>query len=140
MNSSATAEVRFDTELIARYDGRGPRYTSYPTALQFSSDFTAKDYRDFAQRSNATGAPLSLVRSHSILPVALLLLRLQQDRHTQSGPGAPYLDDLHREIDMQAEFFDSSRQVEQLHLGGGTPTYLTRIADARFDRQTRDRV
>ncbi len=38
-------DVFFDQDLIVRYGGRGPRYTSYPTALQFSDTLTADDYR-----------------------------------------------------------------------------------------------
>ncbi len=53
-------KVRFDTDLIVRYGGRGPRYTSYPTALQFSEELTADDYRKNALASNASGVPLSL--------------------------------------------------------------------------------
>ncbi len=53
-------KVCFDTELIVRHGGRGPRYTSYPTALQFSEDLTADDYRENAIASNASGVPLSL--------------------------------------------------------------------------------
>ena len=41
----STESVCFDIDLIRRYDGRGPRYTSYPTALQFDAAFTADDYR-----------------------------------------------------------------------------------------------
>ena len=52
--------VCFDLELIRRYDGRGPRYTSYPTALQFSDKLTVNDYLSNAETSNTSGVPLSL--------------------------------------------------------------------------------
>ena len=52
--------VCFDLDLIRRYDGRGPRYTSYPTALQFSDALTEDDYRKNSLASNAGGLPLSL--------------------------------------------------------------------------------
>jgi oxygen-independent coproporphyrinogen-3 oxidase len=52
--------IEFDQELVERYGGRGPRYTSYPTALQFSDRLTESDYRENAAASNASGAPLSL--------------------------------------------------------------------------------
>ncbi|MDM8569729.1 coproporphyrinogen III oxidase, partial [Thiotrichales bacterium HSG1] len=47
----------FDIDLIRRYDKAGPRYTSYPTAVQFNSDFNETSYRTHAQNSNK---PLSL--------------------------------------------------------------------------------
>ena len=56
----AVSPVRFDEALVARYGGRGPRYTSYPTALQFSESFTADDYRRNAIASNDVDKPLSL--------------------------------------------------------------------------------
>ena len=56
----STESVCFDLDLIRRYDGRGPRYTSYPTALQFGEQLTAEDYIANARASNASGVPLSL--------------------------------------------------------------------------------
>ena len=53
-------DVCFDSELIERYGGRGPRYTSYPTALQFNEGFGAEDYRRHAAISNRQSRPLSL--------------------------------------------------------------------------------
>jgi oxygen-independent coproporphyrinogen-3 oxidase len=54
--------VVFDTDLVTRYDGPGPRYTSYPTAVQFHEGFGASDYARLARLSNEkTGHnPLSL--------------------------------------------------------------------------------
>jgi oxygen-independent coproporphyrinogen-3 oxidase len=117
-------EVCFDADLIRRYDSRGPRYTSYPTALQFDAAFTEDDYRENALASNATGVPLSLYvhipfcRSLCYYCACNKIVTRNQERVCQ------YLDNLHREIDMQAELFDRARKVEQLHFGGGTPTYL----------------
>ncbi len=61
-NSPGTANhsICFDQDLIERYGGRGPRYTSYPTALQFDESFTAADYARHAKASNEDGRPLSL--------------------------------------------------------------------------------
>ena len=61
-------------ELISRFDVAGPRYTSYPTADRFVEAFTADH---LSQALVATVA----VRAQSLLRVAVLLLRLQQDRH-----------------------------------------------------------
>ena len=124
MNTTGSGAVRFDADLIARYDGRGPRYTSYPTAPQFTSQFTANDYRRFAAHSNATDGPLSLYvhipfcQSLCYYCGCNKIVTRNQERVSR------YLGHLHREIDMQAELFGKSRRVEQLHFGGGTPTYL----------------
>ena len=117
-------KVCFDTDLIVRYGGRGPRYTSYPTALQFSEELTADDYRKNALASNASGVPLSL---YVHIPFCHTLcyycgcnkiITRNQERVDR------YIEMLYREIEMQSELFDKSRKIEQLHFGGGTPTYL----------------
>ena len=116
--------VCFDTDLIVRYGGRGPRYTSYPTALQFSETVTAKDYERHARASNTSGVPLSL---YVHIPFCHSLCYYcgcnKIVTHNQARVDR-YLEMLYREIDMQATLFDGSRKVEQLHFGGGTPTYL----------------
>ncbi len=125
MKESEIGPVRFDAELIARYDSRGPRYTSYPTAPQFTDGFTANDYRDFAQRSNATNTPLSLYVHIPFCESLCYYCGCNKIITRNQARVSRYLRDLHREIDMQAELFASSRRVEQLHLGGGTPTFLS---------------
>ena len=50
----------WDSEFIRLHDVAGPRYTSYPTALQFHEEFTDQDYKDAVGRSNASRMPLSL--------------------------------------------------------------------------------
>ena len=124
MNDSKLDAVRFDADLISRYDGRGPRYTSYPTAPQFLDTFSADDYRNFALQSNRSQRPLSLYvhipfcQSLCYYCGCNKIVTRNQQRISQ------YIDNLHLEIDLQAELFSDSRRVEQLHFGGGTPTYL----------------
>ena len=119
--------VCFDLELIRRYDSRGPRYTSYPTALQFDDQLTEDDYRRNALASNQSNVPLSL---YVHIPFCHTLcyycgcnkiVTHNQDRVEK------YMNNLYREIDMQAELFNKERKVEQLHFGGGTPTYLNEV-------------
>ncbi|MBT8103695.1 MAG: oxygen-independent coproporphyrinogen III oxidase [Gammaproteobacteria bacterium] len=122
--SSGLTGVCFDTDLIVRYGGRGPRYTSYPTALQFSERVTADDYRRHAIASNESGVPLSL---YVHIPFCHSLCYYcgcnKIVTHNQARVDR-YLEMLYREIDMQAALFDRKRKIEQLHFGGGTPTYL----------------
>lgn len=117
-------DVCFDASLIRRYGGRGPRYTSYPTALQFHENFRSKDYRRHARQSNRSSRPLSLYvhipfcKSLCYYCACNKVVTRNQQRVDR------YLEHLYREIEMQAELFDGRRAVEQLHFGGGTPTYL----------------
>jgi len=117
-------QVCFDQDLIVRYGGRGPRYTSYPTALQFNDELTEADYKAKAKQSNDSDVPLSLYVHipfcHSLCYYCGCNKIVTRNEQRVSR----YMDMLYREIDMQSELFDRKRKVEQLHFGGGTPTYL----------------
>ena len=117
-------KVCFDTELIVRHGGRGPRYTSYPTALQFSEDLTADDYRENAIASNASGVPLSLYVHIPFCHTLCYYCGCNKIITRNEARVDRYIEMLYREIEMQSELFDKSRKIEQLHFGGGTPTYL----------------
>ena len=117
-------DVCFDTELIIRYGGRGPRYTSYPTALQFGDQLTADDYLQNALASNATDVPLSLYVHIPFCHALCYYCGCNKIVTNNQARVQQYLKNLYREIDMQSELFERKRKVEQLHFGGGTPTYL----------------
>lgn len=121
------SEIRFDAELIRRYDRRGPRYTSYPTAPQFSQDFTVAQYADAVRRSNddPVPAPLSLYLHIPFCERPCFYCACTRIITQNHAKAAVYLARLYREIEIQAELFDRDREVRQLHLGGGTPTFLS---------------
>ncbi len=117
----------FDLDLIRRYDGPGPRYTSYPTAPQFGLDFTIDDYRSLCSASNARRPqkPLSVYVHIPFCKSLCYYCACSKiiTRHPEKA--ARYLERLHGEIDLQADLFDEGRPLEQLHFGGGTPTFLS---------------
>jgi oxygen-independent coproporphyrinogen-3 oxidase len=117
-------QVCFDQDLIVRYGGRGPRYTSYPTALQFNDELTADVYRAKARESNASDAPLSLYVHIPFCHSLCYYCGCNKIVTRNEQRVARYMEMLYKEIAMQSELFDKSRKVEQLHFGGGTPTYL----------------
>jgi len=119
-------QVCFDTDLIVRYGGRGPRYTSYPTALQFHDGVTAADYRKLAIASNETDVPLSLYVHIPFCHSLCYYCGCNKIVTRNEARVSRYMEMLYREIEMQSELFDRGRVVEQLHFGGGTPTYLDR--------------
>ena len=133
----ANNNVRFDQDLIERYGGRGPRYTSYPTALQFDESFTATDYERIAQQSNVSGRPLSIYVHIPFCHSLCYYCACNKIVTRNAERVRSYLVNLEWEIDLQSTLFDDTRRVEQLHFGGGTPTYLNRkqlwalIADLR---------
>lgn len=124
MKISSTNEVSFDEDLIKRYDGRGPRYTSYPTALQFDGEFTANDYRLHAGKSNESERPLSLYVHIPFCKTLCYYCACNKIVTRNAERVEKYMRHLDQEIDMQAALFDRDRKIEQLHFGGGTPTYL----------------
>ena len=122
--NSAPPAICFDQELIERYDGRGPRYTSYPTALQFSERLGEADYRANALNSNAGGAPLSLYVHIPFCHSLCYYCGCNKIVTRNQARVERYMEMLHKEILMQSELFDRARPTRQLHFGGGTPTYL----------------
>jgi len=120
-------QLQFDPDLIRRYDKSGPRYTSYPTAVQFHAGFTEADYRAQAQCSNQTAAPrpLSLYFHIPFCDTVCFYCACNKVVTKDRKRASPYLGRLHREIALQGDLFDRSRAVEQLHWGGGTPTFIS---------------
>jgi len=117
-------QVCFDQDLIVRYGGRGPRYTSYPTALQFNDELTEADYKAKAKESNDSNVPLSLYIHIPFCHTLCYYCGCNKIVTRNEERVSRYMEMLYREIDMQSELFDRKRKVEQLHFGGGTPTYL----------------
>ena len=117
-------QVYFDEDLIVRYGGRGPRYTSYPTALQFNDELTADVYRAKAKESNDSDVPLSLYVHIPFCHSLCYYCGCNKIVTRNEERVARYMEMLYREIEMQSELFDRKRKIEQLHFGGGTPTYL----------------
>jgi len=113
-------------DLLARYDRPGPRYTSYPTAVEFHGGVNADAYvRSLARADAHPDEPLSL---YVHLPFC-------EERCAYCGcfvvitkhrdVTGRYLDYLDKEIDLLAAHLPHRRRVSQLHWGGGTPTYYT---------------
>ncbi|WP_297292765.1 oxygen-independent coproporphyrinogen III oxidase [Oceanicoccus sp.] len=115
----------WDQQLIAKYDVPGPRYTSYPTAVQFAGDYDLEVYRQEARDNlQQTIAPLSL---YVHIPFCQnICYYCACNKVVTSDPSAArtYLDYLTQEIELQSPMVDKHRTVMQLHLGGGTPTFF----------------
>ena len=119
------------TELLDKYNVQGPRYTSYPTAPEWT-DVLSRRLRGrlrAREREGVAGLPL---RPSPVLRRAVLVLRLLHEGRPEARAEGrvrdeiePYLADVHREIDILASHVDRAREIEQVHWGGGTPTYLT---------------
>jgi len=128
--------LEFDLSLINKYDYAGPRYTSYPTAPQFHEGFDDAAYRQTAVRSNASGGPLSLYFHIPFCDTVCYYCGCNKVVTKDREKAKPYLDHLYKEIAMQGALFDSDRKVNQLHWGGGTPTFISHQQMAELMRVT----
>ncbi|TDK24961.1 oxygen-independent coproporphyrinogen III oxidase [Luteimonas aestuarii] len=118
------ADWTFDTDLLRRYDGPGPRYTSYPTAPSFDPAFGEDGYRRAVARGNVRATPLSLYVHVPFCNSPCFYCGCNRVVTRDNTRGLDYVDRLLREVAMVAPLFDRGRQVVQLHLGGGTPNFL----------------
>ncbi len=128
----------FDLDLIKKYDHAGPRYTSYPTAPQFHDGFGPDQYREIAQATNAKGNPLSLYFHIPFCDTVCFYCACNKVVTKDRSKGGTYLTRLHKEIAMQGALFDKGRVVEQLHWGGGTPTFISHDEMRELMRVTRE--
>ena len=116
----------FDAQLLRRYDKPGPRYTSYPTAPQFTTAFDETAFRNQARRTNADPIPRQLsVYLH--IPYCFspcFYCGCNRIITRDYGRSAPYIERLLREAETVSRLFDRDREVIQLHFGGGTPNFL----------------
>jgi oxygen-independent coproporphyrinogen-3 oxidase len=124
--------VQFDAQLVRKLSGPGPRYTSYPTADRFRDTFGYRDYVETVARLRTRGAsrPLSLYLHIPFCDTVCYYCACNKIVTKNREKAAVYLGYLKREIAMQAALMSGVGRVEQLHFGGGTPTYLS---DAQMD-------
>ncbi len=125
MDADRTTIAEFDAELIRRYDLAGPRYTSYPTAPQFTEAFETDSYLHQVQISNGDPVPkpISLYLHLPFCTNPCFYCGCTRIITRDRQRGSDYLQLMAREIELQARLYDQDRQVKQLHLGGGSPNF-----------------
>ena len=121
--------IDWDLALIQKYNYSGPRYTSYPTALEFSPEFGAAEFGEAVARYPQR--PLSLYVHIPFCHKLCYFCGCNKIVTRQQHKADQYLDVLEQEIIHRAPLF-SGRQVNQLHWGGGTPTYLNKAQISRL--------
>jgi oxygen-independent coproporphyrinogen-3 oxidase len=118
--------MEIEPQLLARYDRPGPRYTSYPTAVDFAESYGPDAYERHLRVAGGTAEPLAV---YTHLPFCTQRCGFCGCHAIVSPHGervsAPYVSRLKRETEMVAERLGDRRRITQYQWGGGTPTYLT---------------
>ncbi len=114
-----------DFTKFIQYSKPGPRYTSYPTAPEFGEHFTYEDYLASIEKSNASKRPLSLYFHLPFCRSACYFCGCNVVYTSKDSKKTRYIEYLKKEIDLLASHLDTSREVLQLHYGGGTPTFFS---------------
>src|SRR5262249_2055835 len=136
--SRTTAQVTAD--LLAKYDRPGPRYTSYPTAIEFHEGFTPERYLEKLDDAARTPEqPLSLYVHLPFCRERCTFCGCNVIITQKPGVADAYLDDLEREVALVAARLGKRTRVVQYHWGGGTPTYLDLAQMRRVWRAFADR-
>lgn len=127
MENQTIEAVVFDREMIQKYNLTGPRYTSYPTAVVFNQAYQQTQHRKNLLRyfDDSKNKPLSLYFHIPFCDTLCFFCACNKIATKKRDKADLYLDYLEKEIKLQAALIPETRVVEQMHLGGGTPTFLT---------------
>ena len=113
-----------DFAKFVKYSKPGPRYTSYPTAPEFSETFTQDDLKEY-YKNQSENRPLSLYihmpfcRSACYFCGCNTIFTSKEDKKTR------YIEYLKKELNILKNHLNTKRVVTQMHFGGGTPTYFS---------------
>ena len=126
--------MKIDFDAYAKFSKPGPRYTSYPTALEFGRNFSLQEYENELKNQNSQ-TPLSLYFHMPFCRSACYFCGCNVIYTSKSDKMDRYLDFIEREMQILSKFLDTSRSVTQMHFGGGTPTYFDA---AQLDRHIKN--
>jgi oxygen-independent coproporphyrinogen-3 oxidase len=116
------------SDLISRFDVPGPRYTSYPTADRFVDAFSEQQYLRALQQRRRTSSlralPLSLYVHIPFCESLCYYCACNKIITRHKSRGQTYLDYLQRELQLNIAQLGAGQSVSQVHIGGGTPTFL----------------
>ena len=113
-------------DLLAKYDRPGPRYTSYPTAVEFHEGFTPERYLEkLDQAASRKDEPLSVYVHLPFCRERCSFCGCNVIITQKPGVAAAYVEDLEREVALVADRLKKRTRLVQYHWGGGTPTFLS---------------
>ncbi|NPA81905.1 MAG: oxygen-independent coproporphyrinogen III oxidase [Epsilonproteobacteria bacterium] len=113
-----------DFEKFSKYSKPGPRYTSYPTAVEFNEKFDSNAYVEELKKQDGK-KPLSLYFHLPFCRSACYFCGCNVVYTSKEDKKERYIDYLEKEMDLLSKYLDTKREVIQLHFGGGTPTFFS---------------
>lgn len=122
MRKCALNEIDFSA--FVKYSKSGPRYTSYPTAVEFQPTWNNASYMKALESANASSLPLSLYVHLPFCRSACYYCGCNVIYTSKEEKKQRYIAYLRKEIALLADMIDVSREVVQFHFGGGTPTFF----------------
>lgn len=117
--------LKWDTALIQRYDQAGPRYTSYPTAVQFGGTVGPLNVMAAVRESSKHQRALSLYVHIPFCANICYYCACNKVITKDRSRSEAYLNALEQEMALISQHVHANQVIEQLHLGGGTPTFLS---------------
>lgn len=131
--------LNIDKSTILKYDVQGPRYTSYPTAPEWSADVDIAVYKDKLKDFGRSSKSLSIyIHIPFCEQLCYFCACMKVIRNKEERYGEEYLEHLFKEIELVTQAIGRRRTVKQLHWGGGTPTFLTEEQMERLFRKICD--
>jgi oxygen-independent coproporphyrinogen III oxidase len=118
------SQLAVDLDLVQKYNVAGPRYTSYPPATRFG-DVTWEEVAAEITRNNAQPRPLSLYFHVPFCETLCWYCGCTTVITTDQRQGGAYLNYLKKELSHFGKRLNPERKVIQMHIGGGTPTFLS---------------
>ena len=122
-----SAQLVVDPQLIRKFGGSGPRYTSYPTADRFTQGQAVQNYLNalHSRQAQRPDAALSLYVHLPFCDTVCYYCACNKTITKNHRQADRYLDYLEKEVQLVAQQLGGREKVAQLHLGGGTPTFLS---------------
>ncbi|HEB9285857.1 TPA: oxygen-independent coproporphyrinogen III oxidase [Campylobacter coli] len=111
-----------DYKAFVKYSKAGPRYTSYPTAVEFNTNFKYEEYIEILKKQNKA---LSLYFHLPFCRSACYFCGCNVIYTAKEESKERYLKYLFQELDILSTLIDTKREVVQMHFGGGTPTFFS---------------
>ncbi|MEH6628132.1 MAG: oxygen-independent coproporphyrinogen III oxidase [Motiliproteus sp.] len=124
MTVTVANQIKWDLDLIKRYDLSGPRYTSYPTAIQFNPELSPQQLVAHGQQTADSNAPLSLYLHIPFCTHVCYFCACNKVITRNKKRAQPYLEQLYTEMAKLSDWYSNDRIVNQLHWGGGTPSFI----------------